>query len=981
MSNTHSTSHNLFSELNFKFPWRKYQSMVLNKFTGEFLFKKKLHIVAPPGSGKTILGLELIKRIGEPAVIFSPTSTIQGQWKNKVSMFLPENSTFLNEIASKDPNNIKLINSYTYQLVSSPSENLEFIEEAALTEWKESYVLEGLREGVEEAEKFINEIKTNNPIEYKKYLSKYYKKIKSKFLEDPQFDTKLIIHENAKKLIQDIVKAGVKTVVLDESHHMLDYWAAVIKSLLKEIGDYKLIGLTATPPIGNTKQELDNYFTLMGEIDFEVPAPAVVKEGNLAPYQDLVYFVNPTGTELKFIKKIQTSFETTVAAITNSEKFNNWFLSQKWERKIEENPILAVSAMKYYIYKKLPIPNSLVLFEEAYKPIYLDNWVELLSDYALNKLLTSDSPKDHTDFKQLKSVLKDFGFTLTEKGIRQQRSPSDKILALSESKSKAVVTILTEEMKSLGQGVRAVIITDFETKSSFTKNHLKDVMSPLSGGAVFVHRLIVHDRITTKLEAILVTGKQVLIDADEREVIINAMEEWKVSNKLDFKLSVYKTEFDNILSIEGSGKDWKTNTYVRMITNLFEKGVTKCIVGTRGLLAEGWDTLSLNTLIDLTTATTSTMVQQIRGRSLRLDPANPQKLANNWDVVCVEPHFEKGDQDFLRLIKKHSRFFGISENGEITKGLAHISEKLFFELITSGFKNMVLTSINIAMLNKSRRRENAYKAWRIGDDFSNVNYFSTQIAPKDIKFKTVGTLRDSIKAIFNILITRLIFLTTSYWFIIFRLNLLEIGGGILLICIITLFFIVLIVFSFAQIVTYIRKSFIELPVDLYVKDIAKCVLSTLRELNMIERSSSTDDIRISFTAQGYISVYLDYSNEKDTKLFSEVFFEMFEPLINQRYIVERSEADMKLGIYTPIWVFLRNIYGSLFEQEKTAYHPVPKEFGIKKKYAEVFHANWRKFVGGGKLIYTRSAEGAKLLITERGKRFNRVKRANLDLWK
>ena len=65
-------------------------------------------------------------------------------------------------------------------------------------------------------------------------------------------------------------------------------------------------------------------------------------------------------------------------------------------------------------------------------------------------------------------------------------------------------------------------------------------------------------------------------------------------------------------------------------------GRTQVLVGTRALLGEGWDAPSANTLIDLTSVTTATGVQQLRGRILRLDPAWPTKTAHAYDVVCLD---------------------------------------------------------------------------------------------------------------------------------------------------------------------------------------------------------------------------------------------------------------------------------------------------------------------------------------------------------
>ena len=79
-----------FSQLNFRYPFRRYQRMALETIDTQAGADRKYHIVAPPGAGKTIVGLELIRRFGRPAVVFAPTTTIQQQWQEKVGMFTPD---------------------------------------------------------------------------------------------------------------------------------------------------------------------------------------------------------------------------------------------------------------------------------------------------------------------------------------------------------------------------------------------------------------------------------------------------------------------------------------------------------------------------------------------------------------------------------------------------------------------------------------------------------------------------------------------------------------------------------------------------------------------------------------------------------------------------------------------------------------------------------------------------------------------------
>ena len=67
-----------FSKVNFKWTFRDYQQKVLDN-ADSHLKDKRIHIVAAPGSGKTILGLELIRRLKAPALVMSPSVSIRQQ--------------------------------------------------------------------------------------------------------------------------------------------------------------------------------------------------------------------------------------------------------------------------------------------------------------------------------------------------------------------------------------------------------------------------------------------------------------------------------------------------------------------------------------------------------------------------------------------------------------------------------------------------------------------------------------------------------------------------------------------------------------------------------------------------------------------------------------------------------------------------------------------------------------------------------------
>ena len=79
---------------------------------------------------------------------------------------------------------------------------------------------------------------------------------------------------------------------------------------------------------------------LLGEIDYEVPTPALVRDSNLAPYQDLAYFVRPTPKEIAYISEADSAFLDVVDEILNLRRrgralcFPDWLADTLEHRRI-----------------------------------------------------------------------------------------------------------------------------------------------------------------------------------------------------------------------------------------------------------------------------------------------------------------------------------------------------------------------------------------------------------------------------------------------------------------------------------------------------------------------------------------------------------------------------------------------------------------------------------------------------------------------
>ena len=108
------------------------------------------------------------------------------------------------------------------------------------------------------------------------------------------------LHDSARKTLMRLKEKGIGMIILDECHHLLHHWGRVLTELKEFFDDPIVLGLTATPPDFSTVP--NRYHEFFGEIDYEVPIPALVRDANLAPYQDLCGLRNMnSSTSLKLM--------------------------------------------------------------------------------------------------------------------------------------------------------------------------------------------------------------------------------------------------------------------------------------------------------------------------------------------------------------------------------------------------------------------------------------------------------------------------------------------------------------------------------------------------------------------------------------------------------------------------------------------------------------------------------------------------------
>ncbi|MGB3377105.1 MAG: DEAD/DEAH box helicase family protein, partial [Microbacterium sp.] len=99
-----------------------------------------MHIVAPPGSGKTLLGLLLAARERRRALVLAPTVTIRQQWLRTARSLASADDQ-----VSDDPNALADLTVLTYQLLSVTGDSSPF-DDLARVQWTEQLVEAGRSE-------------------------------------------------------------------------------------------------------------------------------------------------------------------------------------------------------------------------------------------------------------------------------------------------------------------------------------------------------------------------------------------------------------------------------------------------------------------------------------------------------------------------------------------------------------------------------------------------------------------------------------------------------------------------------------------------------------------------------------------------------------------------------------------------------------------------------------------------------------------
>lgn len=570
-------------------------------------------------------------------------------------------------------------------------------------------------------------------------------------------------------------------------------------------------------------------------------------------------------------------------------------------------------------------------------------WLEILLQGFLYEDTASYSC-DEAYREQMIQLLKSHGLIQRNKVSLTVNDNVNKLLINSKGKINSIVTIVEQEFQSLGSGLRLLILTDYIKKEYLTAlgNEEKSV-NELGVVPIFenIRRAFSKDQKDSDLRLAALSGSVVLIPASAK----NALEE--LLSQSGAKGTIKECGAGGYYQVTVSGAE---ETASGLVTELFNRGEIRVLIGTKSLLGEGWDSPCINSLILASFVGSFMLSNQMRGRAIRTMKGNPGKISNIWHLICMEPDMQNAgagapepnmhsartdvpepnmqnagagaleipaeSEDFATLKRRFESFLGVHyEKNVIENGLERLS------VITPPYDTESLMKINQKTLAMASDRSALGKRWK--DSLAPLTNMEVAVeVGVDEAYLRPGSIFSG-ALVKTILYTILLFLSAG------------LGIGVL-----QLFFLPAAFFLF-QTCRYAMYTYRMAAPCRFLQSIGKGVLHALHENGSVTSKQVSVD-----TDEGNGSLYFVYlkgGTEREKDVFAQCILEMFGAVENQRYLLRaRKKVPASCNYYC-----------------------VPELFGKKKEDAARFANAVSKYIGAYELIYTKNGNGRSVLLGAR----------------
>ena len=821
----------------FKGTWRRYQARVLQN-AGRYLRDGKVHIVAAPGSGKTTLGIELMNRIGRPALVFAPTITIREQWVARIASSFLKEGLNPDDYLSQDLKDLKLITISTYQSLHS-----------AMNRYK----------GKETDKTEDSDDKTpglEQEVDYSNY-----------------------------DLVAEVKRNHIGVLCLDECHHLRSEWWKALENFKNECGNLQVIALTATPPYDSNKTMWDRYMSMCGEIDEEITIPELVKEGSLCPHQDFVYFNYPTEDEQAEVTKFKERAADMINKLLQDQQFRNIILSHPSMQGITtkddellEDPSYLASILIFVAACGMTPPHRIMrLLGVNQLPKLSPEWMEKL----LQGVLYTDTQNyniTEEQVEQYKGALKVRGLLEKNKIVMVATDNINKMLTRSVGKCDSIKKIVEHEYKAMGKDLRLLVLADY-IKKEYVKCIGDDSADVKALGVIPFFEMLrrEHKALNSGLRLGVLCGTIVLIPAETKEALLQEIEG---IGAVSFK-PVGQIGDTDYVEVDAIGN---AHFLTGAVTNLFTKGYMQVLIGTKSLLGEGWDSPCINSLILASFVGSFMLSNQMRGRAIRVFKENPNKCSNIWHLVCLNPanvqqknnKTEEISEDFALLERRMENFLGLHYTENIIEsGIGRLS------IIKEPYNEANVNVMNQQMLELSGHRNTLKQRWQ------NALVMNKQmgiVEEAEVKKEAITNVvfKDSVRKaiIFGVAAVGtgvLALLTVATGIGGFVFGAASLGLGI-------------------TALTKFPKLLSQSTPLKRLRMFGKGILRAMKQKGMLEDSNA--HVKVEELKNGNQSIYLASVSGKDKQVFAQCIKQMMGEVDNQRYLlVNRKNRNALDGFY------------------------------------------------------------------------------------
>ncbi|MFH1469784.1 MAG: DEAD/DEAH box helicase family protein [Pseudomonadota bacterium] len=479
-------------------------------------------------------------------------------------------------------------------------------------------------------------------------------------------------------------------VVLDEAHHLGSAWGQALLDRLRP--GHRVLGLTATPPLDSPGW--DRFLTLVGEQPVEVDAPPLVRDGQLCPYQDLIWPVLTDADDLPELAAAERALAAAEAEV--AEPLGLWvsrrLREDLWaltEARFAHDKGLLVALCRFQRARGFDLPNDLPADPELLARPTLHDRALLLWSFGFEQ-------------PGIKAALRAAGFVARGHTLALQDDLGWRALATSHARLRGCLDLLAGERRARGDGLRALVLASRDVEGARL-------------GAREVLRALVSDERTDPLDPILVTGQTFWVDDDLFPRIQARLPDlpWqRVGDHHEVDVAA-----------------WPVADRVALATRLLAEGRIRCLVGTHHLLGEGWDCPPVNCVVDLTGIVGAVTVNQVRGRALRPDPGDPSKVASLWEVLVLAPGLAGGERMLERARERHRHTLGLDPQGRIRAGISRIDPR--FERSPEALAPEV-PALQRAMLARAAEAPAVARRWSVGQAYADRRVWraATPAAPR-----------------------------------------------------------------------------------------------------------------------------------------------------------------------------------------------------------------------------------------------------------